>query len=209
MSILAHLAVSQKRNDEEPNIKLAEAIVASNNKSAVKELIQYLHHQNKGIRHDCIKVLYETGNRKPDLIAPYVENFLELITSADNRMVWGAMAALDAMALENPAVIFKNRKQIESAAIKGSVITRDHAVGIFIKLCSISSYAEEMFNLLLLQLQTCPVNQLNMYAERMLPVITNKQKTAFTEALLRRIPELEKKSQETRLRKVLKKTGAA
>lgn len=62
-----------KRKDEEPNIKLAEVIVASNNKAAIKELIHCLHHQNKGIRHDCIKVLYEIGNRKPVLIAAYVE----------------------------------------------------------------------------------------------------------------------------------------
>lgn len=79
-------------------------------------------------------------------------------------MVWGAMAALDAIALEKPQVLYKKIKQIEAAALKGSVITRDHAVGIFIKLCSIGSYAEEMFNLLLLQLNTCPVNQLPMYA---------------------------------------------
>jgi len=207
MSVLPQLASSQKRKDEEPNIKLAEVIVASNNKAAIKELIHCLHHKNKGIRHDCIKVLYEIGNRKPVLIAAYAEKFLELLTSTDNRMAWGAMAALDAIALEKPQVLYKKIKQIEASALKGSVITRDHAVGIFIKLCSIGSYAEEMFNLLLLQLNTCPVNQLPMYAERSLPVLTGKQKVAFAEALHRRIPELEKKSQEARLRKVIKKTG--
>src|SRR5690349_22821742 len=49
-------------------------------------------------RSDSIKVLYEIGTEKPALIAKHSQVFTKLLQSKNNRMQWGAMAALDAVA---------------------------------------------------------------------------------------------------------------
>src|SRR5882757_2998530 len=99
MSILNKLATSLKRRDEVPNQVLAAEIAAKNNKVAIKELIDNLSNKSKDIQHDCIKVLYEAGERKPELITGYLKTFLELLHHKNNRLQWGAMTALHAIAL--------------------------------------------------------------------------------------------------------------
>src|SRR5262245_35715485 len=102
MRVIDKLAISLNRRDEVPNQELAQKIVAIGDQSAVKELIDNLASKNKGIQHDCIKVLYEIGERKPDLIATYHKEFGSLLESKDNRLVWGAMTALHMIALNEP-----------------------------------------------------------------------------------------------------------
>ncbi|HUM46151.1 MAG TPA: hypothetical protein PLD84_04430 [Chitinophagales bacterium] len=203
MSVLPQLATSLNRRDEVPNTELAKKIAESHNHAAVKELVSQLYHKDKNIQHDCIKVLYETGERNPSLIAPYFNDFLKLLESRNNRMLWGAMTALDTIALEKPAATDAALLKIEAAASKGSVIARDHAVNIFIKLCTISRYAEHAFNLLILQIQWCPANQLAMYAEKALPLITGKNKRKFVQAVSGRLPIIVKESARKRLKKIL------
>ena len=36
---------------------------------------------------DCMKVLYKLGTRKPELIAPYTDVFIDLLASKNNRLV--------------------------------------------------------------------------------------------------------------------------
>ncbi|NUQ06049.1 MAG: hypothetical protein HUU31_19320 [Anaerolineae bacterium] len=43
-------------------------------------------------------MLYEIGYAVPDLIADYAADFLALLGSRDNRMVWGGMTALGVIA---------------------------------------------------------------------------------------------------------------
>ena len=205
MNVTAKLASSVNRRDEAPNVKLAEEIAAKNDTAAVQELINNLHHAAKAIRHDSIKVLYETGNRKPELIAAYHAHFLELIASHDNRMIWGAMAALDSMVAVVHGAIGRKLYNIAHAANNGSVITRDHAVSIFIKLSSISRNAKTAFNLLLEQLTSCPVNQLPMYAEKSLLLTSEKQRASLVAILKSRLHEMDTESKRRRLQAVVKK----
>lgn len=207
MNVTAKLACSVNRRDEVPNVKLAEEIAAKNDTAAVKELIDNLHHGVKAIQHDSIKVLYETGYRKPLLIAAYHAHFLELLASPDNRMIWGAMAALDAIVTEVPGIIGKKLDIIAHAANDGSVITRDHTVSIFIKLSSTSKYALAAFKHLLEQLTSCPVNQLPMYAEKSLLLTGEKQKASLVAILKSRLHEMDKESKRKRLQAVIKKLG--
>lgn len=57
-----------------------------------------LENKDRNIQGDCIKTLYETGYRNRELIAGYLPNFLALLTSENNRMVWGGMIALTTIA---------------------------------------------------------------------------------------------------------------
>jgi len=102
MSVLHQLATALGRRDEVPNQELARRIVRERDAAAVQELVENLWHNNKAIPSDCIKVLYEIGAANPDLIANYYNEFGKLLESKNNRLVWGAMMALDTIVLKQP-----------------------------------------------------------------------------------------------------------
>jgi HEAT repeat protein len=205
MSIIPKLATSLNRRDEVPNQELAAEVVKRGDTTAVSELVENLANKNKGIRNDCIKVLYEIGYVEPKLIAGHVSAFLSLLTSKDNRLQWGAMYALCCVVKEKPTEIFAALPKIIDAADKGSVITRDGCVNILISLAAIGKYAPEAFPLLLKQMLTCPTNQLPMYAENAIPVVNNMNSDAFVYLLSSRLDEIEKESKRKRVEKVIKK----
>ncbi|MBK7554504.1 MAG: hypothetical protein IPI55_07870 [Flavobacteriales bacterium] len=89
--VTEQLASALGRTDEQPNIALAEAIVAEKNVAGVRELVDLLNGKNKVLKSDALKALYEVGGRAPELIAPFLAQFKNLLTSPDNGMVWGAM----------------------------------------------------------------------------------------------------------------------
>jgi hypothetical protein len=205
MSIIDKLASSLNCKNEVPNTELAKQIAAKNDVNAVKELVDNLNNKSKAIQNDCIKVLYEIGELKPVLIANYAKELIALLDAKNNRLQWGAMTAIHTITLENPKVIYAALPKIIAAANKGSVITKDYAVNILIKLCSVKQYAENAFSLLIEQLLTSPVNQLPMYAERAMPVVNNTNKKLFVNTLISRLNDMEKDSQRKRIEKVIKK----
>ena len=85
MTVIDKLATSLNRRDEVPNQELAKQIASSNDKKAVKELVENLNNKNKGIQSDCIKVIYEIGMLKPNLIAGFANDFLKLLDNKNNR----------------------------------------------------------------------------------------------------------------------------
>jgi hypothetical protein len=203
MTTLDKLATALNRRDEVPNQELAKEIVRTNDKRAVKELVENLAHKDKNIQSDCIKVLYEIGERKPALIVPHYREFGKLLDSKNNRLVWGAMTALDSIAAQEPKGLYGLLPKVLAVADSGSVITRDHAVGILVKLGTLKQYADECVPLLVEQLLTCPNNQLPMYAEMSLALVNDKNKTALQKVMAHRLNGLEKESQKKRVAKVL------
>jgi hypothetical protein len=205
MSILSQLATALNRRDEVPNQELAKKIVKSSDKKAVKELVENLSNKDKNIQSDCIKVLYEIGEQQPGLIAAYDKEFLALLDNKNNRLVWGAMTALDCIAGINPKGIYKNLTKILKASDTGSVITKDHCLGILTKLAAEKQYADNALALMLDEFKSCPTNQLPKYAEDAIPVITEKYKKDFIKVLSFRIKEIEKESKQKRVEKVIAK----
>ena len=207
MTVINKLATSLNRRDEVPNQELAKQIANNNDKKAVSELVENLNNKNKGIQSDCIKVIYEIGMLKPKLIADFTNELVTLLDNKNNRLQWGAMTALNAITNENPKTIYSARTKIIAVADKGSVITNDHCVGILIKLCGIKEYAEDAFLLLNERLINSPTNQLPMYAENALPIITDKNKAMFINTLTSRLGEIEKDTKRLRVEKVIKKVN--
>ena len=179
MSLIEKFACSLNRRDEVPNQQLAKELVAKNDTLSIKEVVENCSNKNKNIQSDCIKVLYEIALLKLQLIADYVKEFIALLNNKNNRMVWGAMTAIDDITLQKPKEVYAALPKIIEAADKGSVISRDHCVGILIKLSSIKQYSQNAFSLLLEQLETCPANQWPMYAENTMPVINENNKNVF------------------------------
>lgn len=205
MTILSKLASSLNRRDELPNQELAKQIAAKKDKNAIQELVDNLSNKSKDIQHDCIKVLYEIGEINPLLISPYYKEFLKLLDHKNNRLQWGGMTALSSITLENPKAVFSSLTKIIAAADKGSVITKDHAVDILIKLCSLKPYAEDAFVLLNEQLLQCPTNQLPMYAEKAMNSIHDSNKKKFIQTLSSRLDDIDKDTKRKRVEKVIKK----
>ena len=205
LSILDKLASALGHRDETPNVALAQSVAAAADKEAVATLAANLSNKKKDIQSDCIKVLYEIGAINPALIAPHIDIFVGLLNSKNNRLAWGAMTALDVISRVEPDKTAVYLPQIIAAADAGSVITRDHAVGILIKLMAHKKYASDCFALLLEQLMGCPTNQLPMYAEQAAPSIHAEHRASFVHTLSQRLPEIEKDSKRLRVEKVIKK----
>jgi hypothetical protein len=205
MSVIDKLSSSLNRRDELPNQGLAKRIADKNDAKAIKELIDNLANKNKTVQSDCIKVLYEIGEQKPFLIAGYAKYFISLLDNKDNRLQWGAMTAIDAITTESPEAVYKSLSKIIEVSEKGSVITKDHAVSILIKLCSIKKFNKEAFDLLIKELQNCPTNQLPMYAEKAMLIINDENKNLFVRTLTLRLDEIEKETKRKRVEKVIKK----
>ena len=150
MKAIDLLATSLNRGDDKPNQELAEGIIKANRTDWVKELVENLSNKDKNIQSDCIKVLYEIGERGAgSMIAPYYKTFGLLLESKNNRLVWGAMYALDSIASVNPSGINSILPAICKAIDKGSVITIDGGVSILAKLTAVKEYTETAFPLLL------------------------------------------------------------
>lgn len=205
MSVIHELASALNRRDEVPNQELAAKMASSKDHAGIKELVDHLQSKSKDIQNDCIKVLYEIGEREPKLISEYATVFLDLLKHKNNRLQWGGMTALDSIVSEKADFIYESLPEILEAVSKGSVITMDGAVNILIKLCGSSKYVESVFDVLLEVLQKAPVNQLPMYAERSMKLVNSKNKPRFIEILKSRLSEIDKESKRKRVEKVISK----
>jgi hypothetical protein len=166
MSILDKLASALGRSDEVPNQILAREIANAGDDAAIRELVAALATAPKDVQHDAIKVLYEVGSLKPDLIAAYVDDFLTLLCSRDNRMVWGGMTALGTIADRQAAAIASQLDLVMDTTRRGSAITQDWGVRV---LATLSAQREDdarrIFPFLLSFLKTCPPKDLPRHAE--------------------------------------------
>lgn len=204
MTVITQLSSSLGQKGNDANIALAKEIAEAENKNAIKELVENLKNKDKKIQADCIKTLYETAYIKPDLIADYYAEFLELLSSKNNRLVWGGMIALTTITDLKSKELFESLDLISETVNKGSVITVDSGIEIFAKLNKHSEYQYKVENLLTDQLWKCPSKQLPQYMEKSAISINEKNKEIYQKIINERKAECEKESQVKRLDKLLK-----
>ena len=92
--VLDNLACSLGANNELPNIALARALSESKDTDAINKIVEGLQNPDTAIANDCIKVLYEIGERNPELIADHYFVFIQLLQGNNNRLIWGGMTHL-------------------------------------------------------------------------------------------------------------------
>ena len=178
------LASALDRSDEIPNQLLAKEIAASADQVAVQELVYNLANKNKDIQSDCIKVLYEIGAIKPELITPYVDTFVKLLGSRNNRLVWGAMTALGEVATVNTSAIAKHVETIIQATDKGSAITQDWGIRVLATLSAKDdTFAKQIFPFLIRFLENCPAKDVPRHAESILPALNTSNRDAILAVL--------------------------
>lgn len=204
MSILNKLASQLDRRDEEPNIELAQELASEENTTGIQEIIENLSNKDKRIRHDCMKVAYEIGQAKPELISEYAIVFVELLRSRDNRMVWGAMQALATMAELKAELLMEQLHEIQLAVKIGSVITVDKGIITLAKLAASSEENnEQIFPFLIEHLKNCRTKEVPQHAESTLIAVNENNKEEFIQVLQEREPYMTE-PQRKRIKKIFK-----
>ncbi len=204
MSALERIAYFQGRRDEVPNQELARQLVKAEDESGIREIAENLWHKNANVQSDCVKVLYEVGYLKPELIADYAADFVKLLSSKHNRLVWGGMIALSTIAGLKADELYPLREQIIKAMDKGSVITVDGGVMVLAAIASKNeTYQQELFPYLLNHLKTCRPKDVPQHAEKTVVAINARNKGAFIAALEKRLEDMST-TQAARIRKVIK-----
>ena len=204
MPVLNRIAFFQNRRDEVPNQELARDLVSRRDGEGIQEIAENLWNTEQNIQSDCMKVLYEIGYLEPGLIADYVGDFLELLKSKNNRMVWGSMIALATVARIRADEIFPHVEKIQQLMEKGTVITKDNGVKILAVLAaSNEAYHAAIFPYLLKQLEVCRAQDMARYTESVVIAVNATCKDAFVDVVQRRLINLEG-SQAVRLRKLLR-----
>ena len=203
MSTLDRIAFNQGRRDEIPNQELARELAAASDTEGIDEIARNLWNSNNNIQADCLKVLYEIASLKPDLIAPYTEDFIKLLRSGDNRLVWGGMTALAAVAPLRAESLCADLEVIQRAMETGSVITRDQGVRVMAALASqASTCAPQAFSFLMNHLETCRPKDVPQHSESILPAVSGERLSKFLDVLQRRLPALSA-AQARRVKKVI------
>ena len=199
------LACRLGRNDETLNIELAEKLCAGADKTGISEIADELKSKEQAVANDCVKVLYEIGKRKPELIEDFADHFITALSSKNNRIVWGSMMALACITPNKPEVVLNRLSEIIAAYKNGSVITVDNSISVFAQLCKANdSYQATVFPILLDHIANCRAKEIPQHAERIAVCIDSKNKEMFVNALETRESELSE-SQKSRILKLKKK----
>lgn len=204
MSVLDRLSGAMDRRDEAPNVALAETIADTADMTAIAELAEAVRSGPTRQANDAIKVLYEIGARNPDLIAAQCPVFLHALHSANNRQVWGAMTAIDAVADRRADALLAELPSIIAAADKGSVIAKDHCNSILVKLAR-AGHGARAVPILVERLKTAAPNQFPTYAEAIAPVLTPEQRPGFLAVLKGRLGQIAQESKRKRVEQLMRK----
>ena len=205
MSVLSKISFYQNRRDAIPDQELARELSETENKSGIKEIAENLWNSNKNIQSDCIKVLYEIGYLKPELITEYADDFLKLLKSKNNRMVWGGMIAISTVSKLIPEKLFQHLSEIVDAVEKGSVITVDAGIKTLSNIASANEkFNQKIFPFLLKHLENCRPKEVAAHSEFISVALSEDNKEKFKSVLLKRKENL-KPSQIKRVEKILKK----
>ena len=203
MSALPRIAYFQHRRDEVPNQELAKELAAKKDRKGIQEIAANLWNENSQVQSDCLKVLYEMGYLQPELIAPYADDFLKLLHSRNNRLVWGAMIALSTVADRKADAIYPHVEEIKHVMDQGSVITKDNGVKVLALVAAQNAaYSKEIFPYLLHHLETCRPKDVPQHAEITAVAVTARNKKQFAAVLEKRLIDLSG-SQAARVRKVI------
>ena len=203
--MIEKLACKLGRNDEIPNIELAEHLCQNNDVAGIKEIARGFKGTDKAVANDCIKVLYEIGERKPELISGYANEFISCLRSRNNRIAWGSMTALSKIADIVPGPVFEKLPVIIAAYEEGSVITVNNSISVFAGLCKAGGkYAEAALPVIINHLKKCRPKDVPQHAERASVCFNSKNTADFIEVLEERLPHLAATGQ-SRVNKLLKK----
>jgi len=207
MTSIEKIAFHLGRRDEDPNKELAALLAGEENQAGIAEISNYLWDKNTSIQSDCIAVMYHIGYLAPELISKYAPEFIKLLESKNNRMVWGAMIALATIAEDVPEEIWPHLDKIKTLIETGTVITNVWGVKTLINLSKAgSNYYQALIDELLKLQKECRSVDFAKRAEDMWEAIQPAHLDEYRKILLERKPTLSGAAQK-RLERVIKQMG--
>jgi hypothetical protein len=184
MSVLKKIAFFQNRRDEVPNQEVAQELAATGNLADIHEIAENLWNREANIRSDCLKVLYELGYLKPELIADYAGDFLKLLKERNNRLVWGGMIALSTVVTLRSDLLKEHLDEIIKTMEAGTVITNDAGMKILAGIASVqASNRANILPYLLHRLESARAVDAPRYAEVIAPAIDAANNREFIRIL--------------------------
>ena len=173
------------------NQALARELAARKDKKAIREVAQNLQNKDRRIQSDCIKVLYEIGYLEPGLIAAYAGDFLKLLGSPNNRLVWGGLIALSTIASLKPDELYPHWRDIRAVMDTGTVIAVDAGIKTLAQVAAHSdAYRQVILPALLEHLRTCRPQSVAQHAEAIAVAEDANARAEFVKVLTRRLDDL-------------------
>jgi hypothetical protein len=204
MSVLNKIACFQNRRDEVPNQELARSLAQKKDRKGIQEIAENLWNENAPVQSDCLKVLYEIGYLNPGLISRYVDDFMKLLESNNNRLVWGSMIALSTIAELKAAEIFERHEAIQQAMKVGSVITVDNGIKtLALVAAGDPRRRKQLVPYLLRHLESCRPKEIPQHSEKILIAISGDDAVRFVGVLEKRFAEMTP-AQQTRVKRVIR-----
>ncbi len=206
MSIADHLAYSLERKDQEPNKRLANQLVANDDRAGVHEIVDLFdEHRPRRLLMDAMLTLAYIAETKPELIIPHTDFLLSKLKDPIERVGWGSMIALAHITPLVAEKLYKELPKVLDAMERQSVVGRDHGFKVLVKLYQVDEYANDLIHIIVEQISNAPSNQLGQYAERAMTALRANHKKLLIEALEMRREELTNEYHIRRIDKNLKK----
>lgn len=191
MTVYDQLSSRIGQRGEQADIDLAIKLSQKPDPEAVTDLVKGLKSKDRALQSDCVKALYELGYRDPAQIAPYAREFLELLHSRNNRLVWGGMIALSTIADQTADILYLELERILHAFVNGGTITKDAGVSVLAGIASSSpQYQQAILPFLTNHLETCRPHSLAQHAERAASAFNGPQASQLLAILNNRLPDL-------------------
>lgn len=208
MAVIDRLACMLGRRDEVPNQELASDLVRRKDRKGIREIAENLRNPDRNIASDCIKVLYEVGEREPSLASQYAGEFLALLGSTNNRMVWGAVSGIASIAHLAADELFPHHEEIVRAVECGSVITQDKGIAALAVIAAAAPrYRKAIVPFLLRHLDTCRPKDIPQHSEKSLVAVDRTTRAQFVAILNKRFDSLTP-PQQKRVAKVIQQAVA-
>jgi hypothetical protein len=205
MSIISQLSSQIGRKDENPNKELGIKLVEEQDLLGIREIADNLSNPSRDIQIDCLGVLEMVGQLAPDLIEDYFDYFLRLALGNDNRLIWQSLINIAMIAERKADIIMDHQDKFIELIDQGTVITQDNGIKILARAGSAKKeYSQRIFPYLLDQLKICRSKSLPQYAESVLIMVNDQNKSAYLSTLRNRIDELSL-PQAKRIKRILKR----
>lgn len=170
------------------------------------ELIELMESKpTKDLQKDAVLTLAWIAESDPEQVCPYLDMLVNNLRSPINRVVWGSMIALSHIAPNKTTELFHQLPDILEAMDNGTPVTRDYGFRILVVLYGQKEFQDDLFVIVLEQLEIAPKNQLGQYVERFAQVVMTDHKTQLMERLEKLMDELENEYHIKRLNRCLKK----
>lgn len=192
--IVDRLAVSMHRYDEIPNLELAANIVFHLDREAVSILIGVLERRDDVYGPDAARVIAEVASRDAELVEPYLERMVALVSDDNWEMLPFVMCGLAPMGDQVAEDLWDYRELFWEVLHNGNCeaeLAQAAAVKLLSAMCAAGpDYARTLAGGLVDLLGKCMPCNVAMYAEAVLPALGTAHSHRAKPVLDRRIKEL-------------------